>query len=79
VTNTGKRIFENPATGRQVIEDIKGGYFRIFQPKTIGSQEGEYLNLMGRKPAPWRMGKAGPVRANLTKGEMQRETHFLMR
>jgi hypothetical protein len=44
-TATGKTIYENPATGRQVVVD-DAGYFRIFQPKSIGSQQGVYLDML---------------------------------
>ncbi len=36
-TKTGKIIFETSNTGRQIVVDIEGQYFRIFQPKAIGS------------------------------------------
>jgi hypothetical protein len=53
-TATGKVIFENPANGRQVVYDLEGNYFRIFQPVAIGSQRGVYLNMMGSVPMPIR-------------------------
>ena len=59
VTKTGKRIYENPATGRQVVHDLEGGYFRIFQPNKIGGQKGTYLNMLGNELRPARFGKAG--------------------
>jgi len=80
VTNTGKRIFENPATGRQVVEDLKGGYFTIFQPKTIGSTKGVYLNLLGNVPSPARYLKSGAIKnVPLTGDDLKAATHFLIK
>lgn len=78
ITATGKAIFENPSTGRQVVVDA-AGYFRIFQPTTIGGPKGTYLNLVGRIPAPARFAKDGIIKnVPLRGGELQRETHFLV-
>jgi RHS repeat-associated protein len=81
ITKTGKRIYENPATGRQIVQDIEGGYFRIFQPKTIGSREGNYLNLIGNESRPARYGPNGihsPPLRDVDKGLFQQETHFFV-
>ena len=59
VTKTGERIYENPATGRQIVHDLEGGYFRVFQPNTIGSQKGTYLNMLGSELRPARVGSEG--------------------
>jgi hypothetical protein len=80
-TKTGKQIFENPITGRQVVYDINGGYFRIFQPTTIGGSRGTYLNMLGNDVAPARWIKGGvidnvPLR-DVSKPLWQSETHFL--
>ncbi len=47
VTKSNKRIYENAKTGRQIVEDLDGGYFRIFQPNKIGGKNGKYLDMMG--------------------------------
>jgi len=81
VTNTGKRIYENPATGRQVVHDLDGGYFRIFQPNAIGSQKGTYLNMLGNELRPARMGTNGvhnPLLRDVDKGLWQQEMHFFI-
>ena len=78
-TATGKTIFENPATGRQVVID-DAGYFRIFQPKTIGSQQGQYLDMLGKVPSPARRVKGGAIKnVPLSGGDLNAETHFLIR
>jgi RHS repeat-associated protein len=79
-TATGKMIHENPITGRQVVVDVAGGYFRIFQPKTIGGKAGTYLNLLGRAPSPARFVKSGAVKTVPLQGDdLQEATHFLIR
>jgi hypothetical protein len=78
-TSSGKTIFENPASGRQVVVD-DAGYFRIFQPKSIGSDQGKYLDLLGKIPSPAKI-----VRGNVIKNvplygdELNTITHFLIR
>lgn len=81
MTKTGKRIYENPATGRQIVHDLEGGYFRIFQPDAIGSQKGSYLNMLGNELRPARIGKGGvnnPRLRDVDKGLWQQETHFFI-
>lgn len=81
VTRTGKRIFENPATGRQVVVDLEGGYFRIFQPNAFGSSKGTYLNLMGNEARPAMIGNNGihnPLLRDVDKGLWQQETHYFI-
>jgi hypothetical protein len=81
-TATGKTIFENPATGRQVVVDQAGGYFRIFQPNSIGSAKGTYLNLIGNDVTPARfMSNSSigtPLLRDVDKGLWQQETHFFI-
>ena len=77
-TATGKTIFENPATGRQVLVD-DAGYFRIYQPKSFGSQKGLDLDLLGKIPSPARRVKGGAIRnVPLSGGDLQTATHFLI-
>jgi hypothetical protein len=71
ISKTGKTIFENPATGRQVVVD-PAGYFRIFQPKTWGSTKGVYLDMLGNVPNP------RGVQGSLLKSLRQQMTHFLI-
>ena len=81
LTATGKRIFENPQTGRQVVVDLQGGYFRIFQPNAVGSSKGTYLNMLGREVRPARRtpnGIQNPLLRDLDKGMWQQETHFFI-
>ena len=63
VNNRRKLIYENPATGRQVVQDLDGGYFRIFQPNSFGSRRGRYLDMMG----------------NVVPKSTQELSHFLIR
>lgn len=63
-TATRKIIYENPSTGRQIVRDLDGGYFRIFQPKKFGSMKGQYLDMLGR------------VAPNTDKGQML--SHFII-
>ena len=77
VTDTGKKIFENPTTGRQIVVD-PAGYFRIFQPKKLGSKTGKYLDMIGNIPAPAKFLKKGGVgNTPLTGGDLNKATHFL--
>jgi filamentous hemagglutinin len=47
-TKTGKRVYTNPQTGIQVVEDLKGSYFRIYDPKIPSKRS--YLGLDGKVP-----------------------------
>ncbi len=79
-TNTGKIIAENPTTGRQVVIDVAGKYFRIFQPNRFGGTSGRYLNLLGRIPAPVRQLKSRAYRPiQLGGDQLKAATHFLIR
>ncbi|OCG38122.1 hypothetical protein A9G29_11115 [Gilliamella sp. Fer2-1] len=48
ITEKGKRIYTNPTTGIQVIEDMSGNYFRIYNPNISGKRA--YLDLNGNVP-----------------------------
>ena len=67
-SKSGKVIFENPASGRQVVVDPDGGYFRVFQPKAFGSKEGDYLDLMGNPVEAAVMTKGGAAEIRPVKG-----------
>ncbi|AVM60620.1 hypothetical protein [Haemophilus sp. oral taxon 036] len=45
MTDKGKRIYENPTIKVQVVEDINGKYFRIYDPSIRGKRN--YLDLNG--------------------------------
>jgi filamentous hemagglutinin len=60
-TATGKTIYENPQTGRQVVVD-DAGYFRIFQPRSIGDVKGRYLDMLGKVPSPATRVKGGAIK-----------------
>ena len=47
-TDKGKRIYENPITKVQIVEDVNGKYFRIFDPSISGKRN--YLDLNGHVP-----------------------------
>ena len=78
-SKTGKIIYENPASGRQVVVD-PAGYFRIFQPSTFGATKGTYLDMLGKLPAPARYLKGGAIgNVPLSGSELNQATHFLFR
>lgn len=63
------------------VYDQAGGYFRIFQPKSIGSTKGTYLNLLGNEVCPAFKSKGGikNIRLiNVGKDIWQQFTHFLI-
>jgi len=47
-TDKGKNIYANPETGVQVVEDINGGYYRVYDPSLSGRRK--YLDLNGNIP-----------------------------
>ena len=77
----GGRITTSPChflTGRQVVVD-DAGYFRIFQPRTIGDVKGQYLDMLGKVPAPARIVKGGAVKnVPLTGDDLDAATHSLV-
>lgn len=76
-TATGKTIYENPLTGRQVVVD-GNGYFRIFQPNAPGSVKGKYLDLEGNIPTEVRRVKSGAQKPVPLEGDLLKQrTHFL--
>ena len=77
-TITGKTIYENPTSGRQVVVD-DAGYFRIFHPRTFGSKAGDNLDMLGKLPSPARRVKGGAIKSvPLTGDDLKAYTHFLM-
>jgi RHS repeat-associated protein len=79
LTKTGKRIYENPATGVQVVEDVEGKYFRIWKPDSLGGKNGDYVGMLGQIPAPARRVKGGAIKNVPLQGEyLEAATHFLI-
>ncbi|MBN1852518.1 MAG: hypothetical protein JW829_07325 [Pirellulales bacterium] len=79
LTKSGKRIYENPATGRQIVHDLEGGYFRIFQPNKIGGTKGKHLDMLGKVPSPAQRVKSGAIKNLLLSGDdIQQWIHFLI-
>jgi hypothetical protein len=47
-TDKGKKIFTNSETGIQVVQDVNGNYFRIYDPSIPGKRG--YLDMNGNIP-----------------------------
>ena len=47
-TDSGKKLYTNPETGIQIVEDVNGGYFRIQDTNISGRRS--YLDLDGNIP-----------------------------
>jgi hypothetical protein len=47
-TDKGKKIFTNSETGVQVVQDVNGNYFRIYDPSILGKRG--YLDMNGNVP-----------------------------
>jgi hypothetical protein len=74
----GKTVFENPVTAQQAVVD-DGGIFRIFPPKSIGIQQGQYLDMLGKVPSPARRVKGGAIKnIPLSGDDLNPATHFLI-
>jgi hypothetical protein len=71
-TEKGKKIYKNPETGIEIVEDLKGNYFRIFDPSKPGRRK--YLDLTGNVPN----NKALPngKQIGITQSEYNEITHF---
>ncbi len=67
------QILENPVAELQVIFDIQGGYFRIFQPKTIGSSDGTYFKMLGRGVTPAMQVQSGAMKWRCFRGSARRQ------
>ncbi|MFJ5257528.1 RHS repeat-associated core domain-containing protein [Pseudomonas sp. NPDC088414] len=48
-TDKGKKIYKNPQNGVEVVEDMNGNYFRVYDPSLPGKRK--YLNLDGIVPS----------------------------
>jgi len=71
-TAKGKKFFTNPDTGIQVVQDVKGNYFRVFDPSIKGKRA--YFDMNGNIPnnIVLESGK----QAGRTQGEYNQVTHF---
>nr|WP_314566951.1 RHS repeat-associated core domain-containing protein [uncultured Pseudomonas sp.] len=71
-TNKGKKIYKNPENGIEIVEDLNGGYFRIYDPSLPGSRR--YLSLDGVVPN----NKISPSGKQMgrSQGEYNEVTHF---
>ncbi len=71
-TASGKKIYKNPTTGIEIVEDLNGGYFRINDPSQTGKRS--YLSLEGVVPN----NKISPSGKQMgrTQSEYNEATHF---
>lgn len=72
MTDKGKRIYENPTTKVQVVEDINGKYFRIYDPSIRGKRS--YLDLNGVVPNNKTLNNGKKI--GRTQSEYNQVTHF---
>ena len=71
-TEKGKRIYTNPQTGIQVVEDTSGNYFRIYNPNASGKRA--YLDLDGNIPNNKTLENG--KQTGRSQGEYNEVTHF---
>ncbi|WP_454191159.1 RHS repeat-associated core domain-containing protein [Pseudomonas canadensis] len=71
-TDKGKKIYKNPANGIEIVEDLNGDYFRIYDPSQPGKRR--YLSLEGVVPN----NKISPSGKQIgrTQSEYNEATHF---
>jgi hypothetical protein len=71
-TEKGKKIYTNPVTGVEIVEDLNGDYFRIYDPSKPGKRK--YLDLSGNIPN----NKILPngKKTGMTQSEYNEITHF---
>jgi hypothetical protein len=72
ITEKGKRIYTNPTTGIQVVEDMTGNYFRIYNPNISGKRT--YMDLNGNIPNNKLLENG--KQAGRSQGEYNEVTHF---
>ncbi|PIT09517.1 hypothetical protein BGI40_11295 [Snodgrassella communis] len=72
ITEKGKRIYTNPTTGIQVVEDMTGNYFRIYNPNISGKRA--YMDLNGNIPNNKLLENG--KQAGRSQGEYNEVTHF---
>ncbi|WP_139834281.1 RHS repeat domain-containing protein, partial [Pseudomonas sp. R44(2017)] len=71
-TEKGKRIYKNPQNGVEVVEDMNGNYFRIYDPSLPGKRK--YLNLDGIVPSNKTLPNG--KQTGRTQSEYNEVTHF---
>lgn len=71
-TDKGKRIYTNPQTGVQVVEDTSGNYFRIYNPNISGKRS--YMDLDGNIPNNKLLSNG--KQSGRTQSEYNEVTHF---
>ncbi|WP_460137712.1 RHS repeat-associated core domain-containing protein [Pseudomonas sp. S1_E04] len=71
-TDKGKKIYKNPLNGVEVVEDINGNYFRIYDPSLPGSRR--YLSLEG--VVPNNKTSLSGKQMGRTQSEYNEATHF---
>lgn len=71
-TAKGKRIYTNPQTGIQVVEDTAGKYFRVFDPNITGKRA--YLGIDGKIPSNKLLENG--KQAGRSQAEYNQVTHF---
>ena len=72
VTDKGKRIYKNSNTGIEVVEDLSGNYFRIYDPSVPGKRA--YLDLNGKIPSNKTLPNG--KQTGRTQAEYNEITHF---
>jgi len=71
-TDSGKKLYTNPDTGIQVVEDLNGGYFRIQDTSISGRRS--YLDLEGNIPNNKTLENG--TQAGRSQAEYNSVTHF---
>lgn len=71
-TEKGKKIYKNPENGIEVVEDLNGNYFRIYDPSKSGKRK--YLDLEGTVPTNKTLPNG--TQAGRTQSEYNEVTHF---
>ncbi|MBY8971339.1 RHS repeat protein [Pseudomonas sp. P867] len=71
-TDKGKKIYKNPQSGIEIVEDLNGNYFRIHDPSLPGSRR--YLSLAGAIPN--NKTSSSGKQMGRTQSEYNEVTHF---
>jgi len=71
-TEKGKKIYKSPETGVEIVEDLNGGYFRIYDPSKPGKRK--YLDLSGSIPNNKTLPNGN--KTGMTQSEYNEITHF---
>jgi len=71
-TDKGKKIYTNKDTGIEVVEDLNGSYFRIYDPNVTGKRA--YLDMNGKIPNNKLLDNGKEI--GRTQSEYNQITHF---